>query len=184
MDSHILLALRGGKIMITLHCPLVGSLAPQHILQHHSPVSLSVRSSLSSTVYVLMLIMTVVMTAPPSLALKCTQALQLFWWFTASSQTERKREAHYRCLWGELYVQSKQPQWHLHRTHPTKQTTTSSQRQACNNRHSGMPGETFVQFNSCIAVSHATQQPPYSSLWLSVVFTASKENLDENVRMP
>lgn len=57
-------------------------------------------------VYVLMLIMTVVMTA--SLALTCTQPLQLSWWFTASSShREREREAHYSCLWGELYVHCK-----------------------------------------------------------------------------
>lgn len=37
------------------------------------------------------------------------QQLQLFWWFTTSSSShrERKREAHYSCLWGELYVHSK-----------------------------------------------------------------------------
>lgn len=58
-------------------------------------------------VYVLMLIMTVVMTA--SLALTCTQPLQLSWWFTASSSPHREREweAHYSCLWGELYVHCK-----------------------------------------------------------------------------
>lgn len=92
---------------ITLLCPLLGSLATYFAPLNPTSLfcitlSLSQHSLCTGAHY------DIVMTASP--ALRCTQPLWLFWWFTASS-SQRQR--------GELNVHSKYPRWHLHRFHPT-----------------------------------------------------------------
>lgn len=75
-----------------------------HSLSPFLPLSISLplSLSLSNIVYILMLIMTVVMTA--SLALKCTQPLQLSDDLQPPPPTERQRERHTIVVFEESYM--------------------------------------------------------------------------------